>query len=106
MAMTFNTHTGFLWRDEVPKVPVGEQFVWIAKLDANEGKLQDLKDAIKIHAGNVQRTEDGCLSFLVLESNDKKDSVTLFERYTTEEYFSEVHSKSESMQEYRKKVSI
>lgn len=82
-----------------------DQFVWIAKLDSHPGKFNEFVDALKTHAANVERTEDETLSFLVLQSQDTENSVTLFERYTSEEYFKDVHSTSESMQEYRKKVS-
>lgn len=60
--------------------------------------------AILTHTANVTRDEDETLSFLVLESTDDDISVVLFERYTSEKYFKEVHFTSDSMKEYRSKV--
>ena len=103
--MSFTPKAGFIHRDQASKAPIKDQFVWIAKLDSHPGKFEDFLEAIKIHASNVERTEDETLSFLVLRSHDSENSVTLFERYTNEDYFKNTHSTSESMQEYRKKVS-
>ena len=104
MAMQFTPKAGFLHRDKLPDTPLSEQFLWIAKLDAHPGKLPDLMEAVSTYAANVERTEDGTLSFLALESKDKENSVTLFERYVSEEYFKDTHATSESMKEYRNKV--
>ena len=104
--MSFTPKAGFTHRDEPSKVPVNEHFVWIAKLDSHPGKFDEFLEAIKTHASNVERTEEDTLSFLVLQSQDTENSVTLFERYTNEEYFENVHSTSESMQKYRKKVCL
>jgi quinol monooxygenase YgiN len=101
--MSFTPKAGFAQRKEASKIPV-KKFLWIAKLDSHPGKFEEFLEAIKIHASNVERTEDEALSFLVLQSHDTENSVTLFERYTSEEYFKNVHSTSESMHEYRKKV--
>ena len=102
--MSFTPEAGFTQRKEASKAPVKNQYLWIAKLDSHPGKFDEFLGSIKIHASNVERTEDETLSFLVLQSNDTENSATLFERYTSEEYFKNVHSTSESMQEYRKKV--
>ena len=99
--MTFKPQTGFLYHEQLPSAKISDQFVWIAKLDTHPGKRSELLEVIRIHAGNVERTEDGALSFLVLESADDENSVTLLERYVSEEYFKEVHVVSESMKEYR-----
>jgi quinol monooxygenase YgiN len=62
-------------------------------------------EAILTHTGNVQRTESDTLSFLALESTEDDVSIVLFERYTTKRYFDEVHFTSDSMKEFRSKVS-
>ena len=85
-------------------MPAGDQFIWIAKFKAKPGKRPDLMSAILTHTANVTRDEDETLSFLVLESTDDDVSVVLFERYTSEKYFKEVHFTSDSMKEYRSKV--
>ena len=102
--MSFKPQTGFLFRSQLPSAKLEDQFVWIAKLDAHPGKRPELLEIIKTHAGNVERTEDGCLTFVLLNSQDNEDSVTLLERYESEKYFKEVHAVSESMQEYRAKT--
>ena len=102
--MSFTPKAGFIHREQSSKSPVKDQYLWIAKLDSHPGKFDEFLEAIKIHASNVERTEDETLSFLVLQSHDTENSVTLFERYTNEEYFKNVHANSESMQEYKKKV--
>ncbi len=104
--MSFTSKAGFAQRDEPSKTPVNEHFVWIAKLDSHPGKFDDFLEAIKVHASNVERTEEETLSFLVLQSHDTENSVTLLERYTSEDYFKNVHSTSQSMQEYRAKVCV
>lgn len=104
--MSFTPKAGFVHRGEPSKAPVKDHFVWIAKLDSHPGKFDEFLEAIKVHASNVERTEDETLSFLVLQSHDSENSVTLFERYTNEDYFKNVHSTSESMQEYREKVCV
>ena len=96
---------GFLWREELPNVPLHDQLIWIAKLQSAPGKRDELIEAALIHANNVHRTEDGALSFVILERNDDDVSVVLFERYTSKEYFDTVHRPSASMKEYQRKVS-
>lgn len=96
---------GYLYRDEVPKVPLGEQLIWIAKLKAHPGKRGEMVDFALKHANNVHRTEGDCLSFLVLESTQDEETVVLFERYTSEEFFEKTHRTSESMKEYQANVS-
>lgn len=85
-------------------MPVKDQFIWIAKLKAHPGKRDELIKVILTHATNVERDEEETLTFLVLESSDDADAVVLFERYTSEKYFREVHFASKSMAEYREKV--
>lgn len=63
-------------------------------------------DAILTHTGNVHRTEPETLSFLALENTEDADAIVLFERYTTKKYFEEVHFTSDSMKEFRSKVSF
>ena len=102
--MSFAPKCGFIFRDEVPDVSLSDQFVWIAKLDSHDGKFDEFMEAVSTHAANVERTEDGTLSFLAFQSRDKENSVTLLERYTSEEYFKNTHNTSESMKEFRSKV--
>ena len=104
--MSFTPKAGFARRTEPSAVPDNEHFVWIAKLDAHPGKFDDFLEAIRVHAENVERTEEETLSFLALQSHDTENSVTLLERYNSEDYFKNVHSTSQSMQEYRKKVCV
>jgi quinol monooxygenase YgiN len=101
---SFTPHTGYLYRDQLPSAKISDQFIWIAKIDTLPGKRPELLKAIHTHTGNVKRTEEGTLSFLVLESKDNETSVTLLERYISEKYFKEVHAVSASMQEYRDKT--
>lgn len=100
----FTSKGGFLGRDETPSLPLGDQFIWLAKLKAHPGKRDEMIKAALIHADNVKRTEDETLSFVVLESTEDDVSIVLFERYTSEKYFKDVHAVSETMQEYRGKV--
>ncbi|KAF2103133.1 hypothetical protein NA57DRAFT_72117 [Rhizodiscina lignyota] len=100
----FTPKGGFLWRSEPPKLPLGDQFIWIAFLKATPGKRDELISYALTHAGNVHRTEDETLSFVVLEKDDDKETVVLFERYTSEEYFEKVHKTSETMQQYRANI--
>lgn len=101
----YTTQFGFLHRSDTPKEPLGEQFVWMAKLTAKPGKRGEVLEAAKIHTGNVERDEKETFSFVVLESQDNDADVLLFERYSSKKYFDEVHFTSESMKEYRSKVS-
>ena len=102
--LTFHPSAGFLHRANLPSSKLSDQFIWIAKLDAHSGKRPELLSIIKTHARNVERDEEGCLTFLVLESKDDKDSVTLLERYESEAYFRDVHAVSKSMATYREKT--
>lgn len=104
--MSFTPKAGFAHREKASSTPLNEQFVWIAKLDSHENKFDEFLEAIKEHAGNVERSEKGTLSFLVLQSHDSKNSVTLFERYTSEDYFNNVHHNSENMEKHSKKVRV
>lgn len=101
----YTTKFGFLQRADAPREALGEQFIWLAKLTAKPGKRDDVLEAARVHTGNVERDEKETYSFVVLESQDNDVDVLLFERYSGETYFKEVHSTSESMQEYRAKVS-
>lgn len=100
----FQPKGGFLYRDQTPSVPLNKQFVWIAKFKAHPGKREEFMEAILTHTGNVQRDENETLSFLVLESIEDDVSIVLFERYTSEEYFKNVHFTSDSMKEFRANV--
>lgn len=102
---TYTPKGGYLWRSELPKVSLSDQFIWIARLKAHPGKRDDLVSAALVHANNVHRTEEETVTFVVLESNEDKDLIVLFERYTSEDYFEKVHKPSESMAEYREKAS-
>ena len=64
-----------------------------------------MMEAVLTHTANVERTEEETLSFLVLESTEDEVGIVLFERYTSKEYFENVHATSESMKEFRGKVS-
>ncbi|KAF2104536.1 hypothetical protein NA57DRAFT_70740 [Rhizodiscina lignyota] len=97
-----NAKGGWVWRDEPSKLPLGEQFIWIATFKAHPGKRDDFMKVVLRHTDNVYRTEDETYSFLVLESAEDDVSVILFERYSSEAYFKNVHATSESMQEFRK----
>ena len=101
----YETKFGFLQREDVPSTPLDSHFIWIAKLTAQPGKRGEIVDACRVHAGNVERTEKETFSFLVLESTDNDVDLLLFERYASEKYFKDVHFVSESMKEYRGKVS-
>jgi len=83
-----------------------DQHIWIAKLQAAPGKRDELIAAALTHAGNVHRTEEEALSFVVLERKDDDVSVVLFERYTSKEYFEQIHRPSASMKEYQGKVRV
>ena len=104
--MSFIPKAGFTTRDKASPIPLNEQYVWIAKLDSHPGKFDEFMSAVATHAANVERTEEETLSFLALASRDKENSVTLFERYTSEDYFKNTHGTSESMEEFRAKASI
>lgn len=100
----YTTKFGFLQRSDTPKEALGEQFIWMAKLTAKPGKRDEVLEAARTHTGNVERDEKETFSFVVLESQDNEVDVLLFERYSSEKYFKEVHFTSESMKEYRGKV--
>lgn len=101
---TYTAKGGYLWRSDLPKASLRDQFIWIARLKAHPGKRDELIAAALVHANNVHRTEDEAYTFVVLESNQDPDLTVLFERYSSEDYFEKVHKPSESMQEYRDKV--
>lgn len=101
---TYTPKGGFLWRSEVPTIPLRDQFIWIAKLQSVPGKRDELLAAALTHANNVHKTEGETLSFVVLERNDDDVTIVLFERYTSEEYFERIHKPSESMKQYRENV--
>lgn len=101
----YTTKFGFMQRDNTPSQPLDKQFIWMAKLTAKPGKRDEVLEAARIHTGNVERDEKETYSFVVLESQDNDVDVLLFERYSSEKYFKEVHFTSDSMQEYRGKVS-
>lgn len=100
----YTTRFGFMRRDSTPSQPLDKQFIWMAKLTAKPGKRDAVLEAARIHTGNVDRDEKETYSFVVLESQDNDVDVLLFERYSSEKYFKEVHFTSDSMQEYRGKV--
>ena len=101
----YATKCGFMQRDNVPSVPLDKQFMWLAKLTAQPGKRDQIVEACRIHAENVKRTEEETFSFVVLESTDNDVDLLLFERYSSEQYFKDVHFVSDSMKEYREKAS-
>lgn len=96
---------GFMHRLSPPKEPLNEQFIWMAKLTAKSGKRDEVVSVARTHAGNVERDEEETYSFVVLESQDNEVDLLLFERYSSERYFRDVHFTSESMKMYREKVS-
>lgn len=95
---------GYLYRSEVPSIPLRDQLIWIAYLKARPGKRDELISACLTHAGNVHRTEGETLSFVVLEKKDDDQTIVLFERFTNEEYFEKVHRTSDTMKQCREKV--
>ena len=78
----------------------------VIELTAKPGGRDQILEACRVHSGNVERTEKECFSFLVLERTDNDVDILLFERYSGEKFFKEVHFVSDSMKEYREKVSI
>ncbi|KAK3716955.1 hypothetical protein LTR37_006010 [Vermiconidia calcicola] len=100
----YATKFGFLQREDAPSVALDEQFIWVAKLTAQPGKRDEMVEACRIHTENVKRTENETFTFLVLESTDNDVDILLFERYSSESYFKDVHSTSDSMKEYRSKI--
>lgn len=102
----YTTKGGFLSREKAASEPLKDQFIWIARFKANPGKRDEFMQAVLTHTANVQRTEDGTLSFVALESPEDDVSIALFERYTSKKYFDEVHFTSGSMKEFREKVNF
>ena len=101
---SYTPRGGYLWRSEVPKTPLRDQFIWIAYLKAKSGRRDEMLAACLTYAGNVHRTEDETLSLVVLEKNDDDHTIVLFERYTSEDYFEKVAKTSEAMKQYWEKV--
>jgi len=73
-------------------------------LDIDPDHIEDYKAAALLHAHNSKTQEPGCLAFEVFQSTERPDRFYLHERYADKAAFTDVHQKTSSLEEYRKKT--
>jgi quinol monooxygenase YgiN len=97
---------GFLERAQPSKVPLADQYFWIAVVHFTPPARTQALTAILEHAEHVFEEEENALSFMAAEDAKADSTLIVFERYTGEDFFQGPHTSSDGIQALRKKVSL
>jgi quinol monooxygenase YgiN len=93
---------GFLVRPNAPDFGNHKNaFIWTGKFVTQSGKADEVIAALKENLPYIEKSEPETISFLVFKGTDEKDTVYVWERYTSEKALREVHHKSEGYAKLR-----
>ena len=95
---------GFLVRPEDPNHGnYPGSFIWTGKFVGHEGKVDQIIEAIKENLPHIEQSEQETISFLILRGITHPDTVYIWERYTSEEAFKNIHQQSDGYKKMRQK---